>query len=468
MTSAAAAGGMGWGIRGQYGHETGAMIAGVLVGLVLVHLFSPRAISLVSARAVALCALGVSIGGSETYGQTVGLTQNAELVGNWAALRWGMLGLAVKGGIWISFAGAMLGMAMGNKKYGLLELALLFAGVFASFLLGVYLLNMPFDPAARHLPPIYFSADWYWQPGAKSLEPRPERWGGLLVALLALNAYLAVVRKDRLAVRLACWGFLGGALGFPGGQCLQACHAWNLASFRNGWFAAYDPYLNWWNFMETTFGAVWGAVLALGLWLNRRLIAAHEREATVTLQPTAEWFFLAIHIALLVTWNFASVPLVDFFADNGLTMIAIPLLMVTGGRLWPYMLTLPIVLIPIAGKTVREVVHNEPSIGSTSGYIVYLVLPLIVATVTAFILGQRFRDRPSARTFSSWALLLATWTYFGLNFAFFRFPWPWQTWTSRTPNGLVYLVCSLFLTWVALKIPTQLGEESAADAEMTG
>ena len=26
----AAAGGMGWGIRGQYGHETGAMIAGVL------------------------------------------------------------------------------------------------------------------------------------------------------------------------------------------------------------------------------------------------------------------------------------------------------------------------------------------------------------------------------------------------------------------------------------------------------
>ena len=29
----ALAGGMGWGIRGQYGHETGAMIAGVLVSL---------------------------------------------------------------------------------------------------------------------------------------------------------------------------------------------------------------------------------------------------------------------------------------------------------------------------------------------------------------------------------------------------------------------------------------------------
>ena len=31
----AMAGAMGWGIRGQYGHETGAMIAGVLVSLVL-------------------------------------------------------------------------------------------------------------------------------------------------------------------------------------------------------------------------------------------------------------------------------------------------------------------------------------------------------------------------------------------------------------------------------------------------
>ena len=53
LVSAAAAGAMGWGIRGQYGHETGAMMAGVLVGLVVVHLFCPRALSLTAARAVA-------------------------------------------------------------------------------------------------------------------------------------------------------------------------------------------------------------------------------------------------------------------------------------------------------------------------------------------------------------------------------------------------------------------------------
>ena len=85
----ALAGGLGWGIRGQYGHETGAMIAGVLVGLVMVLLFCPNASSLAAAQAVARGAVAIGFGGCMTYGQMVGLTHNAALVGNWPALRWG-------------------------------------------------------------------------------------------------------------------------------------------------------------------------------------------------------------------------------------------------------------------------------------------------------------------------------------------------------------------------------------------
>src|SRR3989304_114169 len=121
---AAMAGGMGWGIRGQYGHETGAMIAGVLVGFTCVLLFVPRGTSLRAARVVALIAVGVSFGGSMTYGQTIGLTQDAVLIGNWAALRWGLLGLFIKGGIWIAFAGAFLGIGLSGKRYGPLQLPL--------------------------------------------------------------------------------------------------------------------------------------------------------------------------------------------------------------------------------------------------------------------------------------------------------------------------------------------------------
>jgi hypothetical protein len=52
-----------------------------------------------------------------TYGQTIGLTQDPALVGNYAALRWGLLGLAIKGGIWIGFAGVFLGMGLGGVRY---------------------------------------------------------------------------------------------------------------------------------------------------------------------------------------------------------------------------------------------------------------------------------------------------------------------------------------------------------------
>jgi hypothetical protein len=450
VVGGAAAGGMSWGIRGQYGHETGAMIAGVLVGLVLVHVFIPRAASLMAARAVALCALGISLGGSMTYGQTVGLTHDLGLVGNWAALGWGMLGLALKGGTWIAFTGAMLGMGMGSRNYRPLEVLLLLSGMLVCLFVGIQLLNRPFDPANRVLPPIYFSDDWHWEPNA-NLEPRPERWGGLLAALVALVAYLGIVKRDQLAVRLAGWGLLGGALGFPGGQCLQAIHAWNVEWFRQGWFAAIEPHINWWNFMETTFGAVFGAVLAIGLWLNRRLLAVEEKELAVVLGVPLELLLVSVHVTTLVAWNFASYPALDTVADHALTMIAIPLVGVIGGRLWPYLVSLPIVMLPIAGKTVRHLHYEEAVVGRAAAYGLYLALPLIIATLAAFVLARQAARRPSEQTFTRWVLVITTWSYFGLNFAFFRYPWPWQPWTARTPNAIVYTICAVILTAIALR-----------------
>ena len=105
MITSAMAGGMGWGVRGQYGHETGAMIAGVLVSLILVFLFCPNNNSIQVVRATSLGTIAIGFGGSMTYGQTVGLTHDAPLIGNWSSLCWGMIGLAIKGGVWIGFFG---------------------------------------------------------------------------------------------------------------------------------------------------------------------------------------------------------------------------------------------------------------------------------------------------------------------------------------------------------------------------
>ncbi|MCW5557228.1 MAG: hypothetical protein KIT22_05265 [Verrucomicrobiae bacterium] len=438
------AGGLGWGIRGQYGHETGAMMAGLLVSLAMVFLFCSGAPSLPVARAAAWGTIAMGFGGSMTYGQTVGLTHDAPLVGHWEALRWGMLGLAIKGGLWIGFAGTFLGMGLGGKRYRPAEMLGMMLGVLALCALGIRVLNEPFDPEQRLLPRIYFSDDWRWEPDAV-LKPRREVWGGFLAALVGLFAYLHWVRRDGLATRLGLWGVLGGALGFPLGQSLQAAHAWNPGFFSQGIGATLDPVMNWWNFMETTFGATMGAMLGLGLWIHRARIAFPGADDGPELPAPVEWVLLALHLSLLVVVEFFDVRFVNQLYDFGLGLGLIPMVAVAGGRWWPWMLLLPVTLLPIAGKTLQNLAYEQHRVSPELGWALYVAAPLGLAALAAVWLSRRDPREP-AGLWTGPLLLGCTWLYFGLNFAFFQFPWPWNAWTIRTPNALVFLVCVLGLS----------------------
>jgi len=465
----ACAAALGWGIRGQYGHETGAMVPGLLVGLVLALLFTPGSPSLVGTRAIAAFTLAIGVGGSMTYGQTVGLTHDANLVGNDAAWRWGMLGLAVKGAAWIGLGGAFLGMFWGGKRYGSAELACLLLVLLFVLCLGVAALNEPFDPATRTLPRIYFSDSWDWEPDAVDLQPRRERWGGLWAVLVGLAGYARLAKGDRLCLRLALWGGLAGGLGFPLGQCVQAFHAWNPALFRDpaSWLHRFDG-LNWWNVMETVFGAAWGGVLGLGVWVNRRQIAPlDDREAT--LSGGLEAGSLALHATTILVWNFGSCAALDSIADPGYTMILLPLLAVVAGRIWPFWMALPITLLPIAVKTgaaIAPPIHERllawstlhrgapldlpPAEGQAFGvWALAVLLPLALAALLAGFAAQR-GAHAATRGFAGLALVFVAWTAYLLNNAFFGFPRPWQpAWSGRYPNDLAFLLCAVALSYGA-------------------
>lgn len=445
---AALAGGMGWGIRGQYGHETGAMIAGVLVSLTLVFLFAPRWRSLDAARAVALGTIAMGIGGSMTYGQTLGLTHDAPLIGNLDALRWGLTGTAVKGGLWIGFAGLFLGMGLGGVRYRSRELLGLTLLLVVMFILGVYVLNMPFKPSEKLLPRIYFSDHWKWEPGTE-LKPRFECWGGLLFAHATATIYAAFRRKDRLARNLAIWGMIGGAMGFSGGQSVQAFRRWNPEVFTQGIWENLDPYMNWWNMMETTFGTIMGAILGLGLWFNRRHIKQPDETTFKPLPIEAECGVLLYHLVLLYAVEFLSIDIIDLFYDFGVVMIILPLVGVIGGRLWPYLLPLVVTLFPIAGKTVRQLLYGEWAISPEAGWGFYFILPLGLGLIAALWFARKARDGQTAIAFTRFSLLLCTWTYFFLNYAFFHFPFPWAKWTGRTPNGILFTISAVGLTLLA-------------------
>ncbi len=451
MLFPALAGAMGWGIRGQYGHETGAMIAGVLVSLTLALLWLRAAPSGSVSRAVALVTLAMGFGGSMTYGQTIGLTQNPPLIGQWAALGWGMLGLAVKGGVWIGFAGAALGLGLGGRRLRLLELASLMAGLGLLCALGIQLLNEPFDPARRVLPRVYFSADWRWYPEATDLRPRRELWGGLWLALLGLLVWLRWVRRDPLAVRLAGWGILGGALGFPLGQSLQALHAWNPGWFQGGVWTWLDPRLNWWNWMETTFGGVMGAALGWGVWRNRARLCPLAPETGAALPAAAEGALLSGHVLLLTGAELVGLPALEQAYDFGLVMVVLPLLATAGGRLSPWLVWGPVTLLPIAGKTTLRALADWPGAPTPLVWGLVFVLPLAASGALA---GWALRRAGPGGTAPAcgWlpgALAGAVWLFFGLNWVVFRFPWPWAAWTARTPNGLAFLACAAGLTALA-------------------
>ncbi len=468
MLYTAMAAGMGWGIRGQYGHETGAMIAGALASLTIMMFFATNASTLAVSRAAAMATVAIGVGGSMTYAQTVGLTHDPQFVGNWEAWRWGMLGLFVKGGIWIGYFGVFLGMGLGGKRYRPQEMLILISCLIGLVFLGTWLLNTPFDPEKRILPKIYFSTSWYFQPDKLDLKPRPENWGGLLLALLGLTAYTGFVRRDWLAVRLCACAFLAGGLGQAGGQCIQSYHSWNPDAFNQGWLSniAIFKSFNWWNMMETGFGFVFGALVAFGVWLNRRLIAIEHVSDDVPMGPTTEVGLCALHLVLLLTAEFLRIPSgvgdavlpSEIYTEYGLIMCLLPLVGIVGGRFWPTLLLLPVLAAPIMGKQMRELCiagpADYPHYPESLGWLIFVMLPLSLLLIISVGLISRMTGlRP--RRYAAVGLLTTTWLYFLLNTFFFGFAWPWKPlkeWTYRTPNQLLFMVCTAFLTWLSIRM----------------
>ena len=443
MALCAMAGGMGWGIRGQYGHESGAMIAGLLVSSVVALLFCRESGGLATARAMAFCTIGIGIGGSMTYGQIVGQTQNLPMVGDWAHWRLGMLGLALTGGIWIGFGGVFLGMGLSGVRYSPWEILLVMLGLPFLYFVGVWVFNSPFDPKNGQLPWIYFS-------NAVD-KPRFECWGGLLFALIGLIIYVGRVRKDTLAWRLALFGVVGGVLGFPGGQCWQSWHAWNVEAFRTGEWAKWDPHINWWNLMETSFGMIMGGAIGLGVWFNRALIRPEFPKGTEFQAYIYDAILFLIHFCLLGLSEFYSVPYVREFYGLGLGMAILPMIACAQSRLWPALLLGPVLVMPIAGKTLRRLTYESQG-PITEGWIFYFALPMACSLLFCGWLWVSLKRGWRGDKVGALTLLFGSWIFFVLNFTFFENPWPWEKWTSRTPSALVFFVCLVSLTAACLRV----------------
>ena len=254
----------GWGMRGSLiGGEKGAMLPGALIGLILGK-FSGYGMA-VTAAAAGL--MGMTFGGTETYGETIGFVLHRRRE-DYNPVK-GYIGLAFKGALWFSVCGAFLGISHSYAVYHYSEIFDFCLLIPVMQIVGQLIFNRPYKPEKNKFPKIYFS------------KTRREEWGGNLLMLVALVIF-AICHGDYFTLILIAGGFTFGAIGW-----LVAMRAYVAAVFplKNGKYLFGRLYhkglIDGWKLMEFILGAFGGFGLSLAYCLGYSYVEIYQDRASL-------------------------------------------------------------------------------------------------------------------------------------------------------------------------------------------
>src|SRR5436190_2964460 len=150
---------IGWGIRGNFGHEYGAMLPGALAALTAALLSGRSDWHRRSAFFAFFGALGWSFGGSISYMQVIGYTHS----GHSASVLYGFACLFVIGFLWAAIGGAGAALPAFLTRERLTEFFAPLTAVFAGWTVQDIVMAVWFreDPAFRHEGLLYwYDTDW--------------------------------------------------------------------------------------------------------------------------------------------------------------------------------------------------------------------------------------------------------------------------------------------------------------------
>lgn len=197
--------------------------------------------------------------------------------------------------------------------------------------------------------------------------------------------------------------------------------------------------------MEMTFGSVWGAALAGVMYKVKGELRDYPVTDTKDVPPILVYVLMGVHCGLLYVWTFCSFPWFDAVADLGIPMTVLPMMMiVVGGVRGAALVALPLTGLPIAAKTYVALCLESSRLPRTSGFAWLVIIPVVM--LTGAISTRQTKAAPLLAT----GLMVVTLVYYGLNFAFFDFPWPWLAPTGRTPSALLFTIDSIFLLTCAM------------------
>ncbi len=298
---------LGWGIRGNFGHELGAMVPGALIGLA-VALNVNREDWLNRWPLFGLFgAVGWAFGGQMSYGIVIGYTR----AGQFGSVLYGYAGLFLIGGLWAATGMAILLIPALWSRKKVQELFVPFLVILAIWAIQDLVFIHFFGDTEPDILD-YFDTDWVpattallgilgvalvqkkisnalsfflhltlgWFAGVLILvtilglhlsPPRSDNWAGMVGLVTGLVLYFW--RKKEKRVLWAMTGaFLFGGIGFSIGDLFQTLGSTTGIS------------LDWWKIMEETFGLITGLGVA---WLFGILHFAIGR--TEEDEPEAHW-----------------------------------------------------------------------------------------------------------------------------------------------------------------------------------
>jgi len=306
---------IGWGIRGNFGHEYGAMIPGALAALAAV-LLSGR--SDWHRRGVFFAffgALGWSFGGSISYMQVIAYTHS----GHSGSVLYGFACLFVIGFLWAAMGGAGAGLPAVLGRERLTEFLAPLTAVFIGWTVQDVAVATWFreDSAYRQRSPLYwYDTDWLAaliavvavlvlvlarrrldSASSLILHMAAGWWAGFLLLVIVLGWRMTPPRGDNWA---GCVGMVAGMWvyfqrhglgdltfvslmsGFIGGFGFAFADLLKLVGISSGWQT------NWHSILEQTYGFINGIGLGVALfWLARHAPKVTENGLlTPTLSPS--------------------------------------------------------------------------------------------------------------------------------------------------------------------------------------
>jgi hypothetical protein len=399
---------VGWGFRGDYGHEAGAMVPGALLGLAIC-LASGRRDWWERASIMAMFGgIGWAFGGQMSYGIVIGYTASDSFLN----VAYGYAGLFLIGALWGGIGSGILAQSITQSRSSLEKFAgpLValwvvwfvvdmsgltdylsetcylhdtdwFAASSALLVAGAYALIVPrARPACFFI--IILAVGW-WAGyiiltvvlGLHMTPPRSDNWSGCVGLFVALIIYL-IRRRDRAALILALFGFLAGGVGFAVGDFVQM-----LGRAQWGPIGGLSTLqgLDYWKWMEQLFGLIMGLGVGCAFLrgVRRKLAPPDENQTGGYLNTIALLFLL-----LVMFWSNLFKNVRNWAKDNN-----IPDLFFNVQTEWWFLfvglLLSAIVLVAIIRHR-RQVLPLAPASAFGRGQLLFLLI-LWIAVVGAFV-----------------------------------------------------------------------------------